>query len=367
MPRIARDLGVWVPRTRRCRCCERSSTRGRKTSATASRASRRGSSSWSTTSAPRACARRSSAGSARAPRLHPRASRRRTGDHIGVEIEHEGLRSIGVPVHLGLMSGDQMVALADLAATPGRDLRVTRQQNIVVTGIADVERRLGHACRDRLPGRREPPRSSAIGCTGEPHCNFAVAETKGRLGTPDRASRGAVRQRRLRAAPAPRRLPPRVRPALGRRPRLPGHDGSGRRGQAPPGLRRPAARRARAGGGDRLAGVPACPERGAQRNRRGPDRAGSSAPPGRVSAPSVTAQPTTSSATFGRSRPTRRGARTSRRRQNEHESRAARRARGRRALGRVRGAGAVDCSSGRSSASAAASRSRRPSRKATSR
>ena len=25
-------------------------------------------------------------------------------------------------------------------------------------------------------------RSNAIGCTGEPHCNFAVAETKGRLG-----------------------------------------------------------------------------------------------------------------------------------------------------------------------------------------
>ena len=47
-------------RTRRWRCCARSSTPGRRTSATASRASRRGSSSWSTTSARRECARTSS-------------------------------------------------------------------------------------------------------------------------------------------------------------------------------------------------------------------------------------------------------------------------------------------------------------------
>src|SRR4029079_17965856 len=45
-------------------------------------------------------------------------------DHMGVELEHEpGLHSIGAPVHLGLISGDQMLAVADLAATHGRAIR----------------------------------------------------------------------------------------------------------------------------------------------------------------------------------------------------------------------------------------------------
>ncbi len=41
-------------------------------------------------------------------------------DHMGVEPEHEeGVSSVGAPVHLGLISGDQMIAVADLAAEPG--------------------------------------------------------------------------------------------------------------------------------------------------------------------------------------------------------------------------------------------------------
>ena len=79
-------------------------------------------------------------------------------DHMGVELEHEpGMHSIGAPVHLGLISGDQMLAVADLAADagprhpadapaePDRDRHRRRRQR---------DRR---ARRDRLPGRREPP------------------------------------------------------------------------------------------------------------------------------------------------------------------------------------------------------------------
>ena len=41
-------------------------------------------------------------------------------DHMGVEPEHdEGVSSVGAPVHLGLISGDQMLAVADLAASSG--------------------------------------------------------------------------------------------------------------------------------------------------------------------------------------------------------------------------------------------------------
>jgi ferredoxin-nitrite reductase len=105
-------------------------------------------------------------------------------DHMGVELEHEpGLHSIGAPVHLGLISGDQMLAVADLAATQGRDIRLTRQQNLIVTGITEVEGATTVLGEIGFPVDANRLRSNAIGCTGEPHCNFAVAETKGRLGT----------------------------------------------------------------------------------------------------------------------------------------------------------------------------------------
>ena len=69
-------------------------------------------------------------------------------------------------------------------AQSGSDLRVTRQQNLVLTGVAedavDARRR---AARRSSASRLDvnPIRAGSIGCTGEPHCNFSVTETKTRL------------------------------------------------------------------------------------------------------------------------------------------------------------------------------------------
>ncbi len=90
---------------------------------------------------------------------------------------------MGAPVHLGLISGDQMLAVAALAESEGHDVRVTRQQNLVVTGIRDVDTATRVLSEIGFPVDANRLRSNAIGCTGEPHCNFAVAETKGRLAT----------------------------------------------------------------------------------------------------------------------------------------------------------------------------------------
>ena len=94
----------------------------------------------------------------------------RPGNHLGV---HE--RYVGVPVHLGLVTGDQLIAVAEL----GADMRVTRQQNLVVSdpvdGVADELARIG------LPLDASSLRGDSIACTGEPHCNFSVTETKSRL------------------------------------------------------------------------------------------------------------------------------------------------------------------------------------------
>jgi sulfite reductase beta subunit-like hemoprotein len=105
--------------------------------------------------------------------------------HLGVHAQkQEGLSYVGVPVHLGLISGDQMIAIADLADRFGGDIRLTRQQNFIVTGIPndrldEVEAELEAI---GFPLDINPVRGNSIACTGEPHCNFSVAETKTRLG-----------------------------------------------------------------------------------------------------------------------------------------------------------------------------------------
>ena len=106
------------------------------------------------------------------------------GDHIGVHAQSQpGLSYIGVPVHLGLMSGDQMLAVADLAESVGGDVRLTRQQNFVVTNVpeARVDETVAALAEIGFPLDVNRVRATSLACTGEPLCNFAVTETKTRL------------------------------------------------------------------------------------------------------------------------------------------------------------------------------------------
>mgnify|MGYP005852254009 FL=1 len=110
---------------------------------------------------------------------------RQPSDHMGIRPQrHPGLVSIGVPVHLGLISGDQMLAVADLAQRLGGDVRITRQQNFVLTGVPEehAEETVAELASIGFPLDVNPVRATSLACTGEPHCNFSVTETKSRLG-----------------------------------------------------------------------------------------------------------------------------------------------------------------------------------------
>jgi ferredoxin-nitrite reductase len=107
-------------------------------------------------------------------------------DHMGVHPQKQaGLFYVGAPVHLGLASGDQMIAVADLAERLGGDVRLTRQQNLVVTNVPEsrIDETVAELGAIGFPLDANPIRASSIGCTGEPHCNFSVTETKTRLDT----------------------------------------------------------------------------------------------------------------------------------------------------------------------------------------
>ncbi|HET9228545.1 MAG TPA: nitrite/sulfite reductase, partial [Thermoanaerobaculia bacterium] len=105
-------------------------------------------------------------------------------DHTGIHAQRqEGLFYAGFPVFLGLMSGDRMRAVADLAESFGGEIRFTRRQNFILSGIPGerLEEVVRKAADLGFPIDAGPLRGTSIACTGDPFCNYTVAETKGRV------------------------------------------------------------------------------------------------------------------------------------------------------------------------------------------
>jgi ferredoxin-nitrite reductase len=108
----------------------------------------------------------------------------RPSAHVGVHAQKQpGLSYVGVPVRLGLSSGEQLIAVAELAEELGGDVRLTRQQNLILTGVPDerVDEVTERLAELGLPLETSEIWAHSIACTGEPHCNFSVGETKTRL------------------------------------------------------------------------------------------------------------------------------------------------------------------------------------------
>ena len=105
-------------------------------------------------------------------------------DHAGVHPQRqEGLFYAGFPVHLGLMNGATMLAIADLAEPYGGQIRLTRRQNFILSHIPEdrVEDVVFRVKELGFPLEGTGLRGASIACTGDPFCNYTVAETKGKL------------------------------------------------------------------------------------------------------------------------------------------------------------------------------------------
>lgn len=105
-------------------------------------------------------------------------------DHLGVHPQKQaGLNYIGFPVYLGQVTGAQTIQIADLAEEIGSDVRMARQQNFILTNVPDarVDEVVQRVAEIGFPLDVNGIRGASVGCTGEPLCNYAVAETKTKL------------------------------------------------------------------------------------------------------------------------------------------------------------------------------------------
>ncbi len=107
-------------------------------------------------------------------------------DHMGIhEGRAPGTAYVGFPVYLGLVTGAQMIAIAHLVASFSGDVRITRRQNFIVTGIPRerLDEVTGRIAELGFPLSANGLHASSIACIGDPHCNFAVTPTKSKLAT----------------------------------------------------------------------------------------------------------------------------------------------------------------------------------------
>lgn len=104
-------------------------------------------------------------------------------DHIGVTPQRQpGLNAVGASVLNGRLSGDQLLALADLADKYGNgQLRATIGQNILIVNVPHAKT-AGLVVELNTLGLNvdvSPFWRGAIACTGTEFCKLAIAETKG--------------------------------------------------------------------------------------------------------------------------------------------------------------------------------------------
>ena len=104
-------------------------------------------------------------------------------DHIGITPQRQpGLSAVGASVLNGRLSGDQLIALANLADKYGNgSLRATIGQNILIVNVPNRETAALVVELNTLGLNVDvsPFWRGAIACTGTEFCKLAIAETKG--------------------------------------------------------------------------------------------------------------------------------------------------------------------------------------------
>ena len=106
-----------------------------------------------------------------------------SGDHIGVVRQRDpALRVVGCLVPVGRITGDDLIAFADLSQRYGSaELRLTMQQNIVIPNVPAqrLEALLAEPLLERYSPAPSPFIRAMLTCTGNDYCPFALIDSKG--------------------------------------------------------------------------------------------------------------------------------------------------------------------------------------------
>ena len=103
-------------------------------------------------------------------------------DHVGVRPQKQpGLYSVGATVLNGRMTGEQLIALANLAEKyAGAELRTTVMQNFILPGVphANLDKVLAELTALGLTVEASNFWRGTVACTGTEFCKLAITETK---------------------------------------------------------------------------------------------------------------------------------------------------------------------------------------------
>ena len=107
------------------------------------------------------------------------------GDHVGIHEQKDGKFFIGSTPVVGRLSGDTLVALADLLESYGSHrVRTTPHQKVLALDIASEDVEAVAAGLDGLGLSPRPSvfRRNTMACTGIEFCKLAIVDTKGTAG-----------------------------------------------------------------------------------------------------------------------------------------------------------------------------------------
>jgi ferredoxin-nitrite reductase len=102
-----------------------------------------------------------------------------TEDHVGIHPDRKGTNYVGLCVPLGRLSAEEMTEIARLARTYGDgNVRLTLRQNLILTGVRNVDGLLAEPLLSRLRPDPDPFERGVIACTSAPFCKFAILAMK---------------------------------------------------------------------------------------------------------------------------------------------------------------------------------------------
>ncbi len=100
------------------------------------------------------------------------------GDHYGKVTLKDGSFALYAAVPSGVFSGSSLSDAADIATSQNGAIRLTIEQNLIITGITDEAAALNSLLFLKYPNRPSPYMANLIACAGTEHCPFGVIPNK---------------------------------------------------------------------------------------------------------------------------------------------------------------------------------------------